>query len=250
MYTQEIKDRFVSEAIQHREADLYIKGCFWDGHKGCSIGCSAKTNKYPHAKLAGMTGLPEWLHWLQDTIFEGLPSPDNLYWTEQLFSAIPAGSTEESLEQVKRDFLVIVLKSTFDTFDHEKFAEIKKAIDNVIELYESGETDLTKFKDAARAAAYAADVARVARDARDAARDTARTTRDTARTTRAAAYAAAHTARVAAYAAARDDAYAAYAAEAAAYAEKFKYFANELINLLTDKGNDIDVKKYKLQEMK
>ena len=199
MITQEIKTQMVDEAILHREQDLLIKGHFWDGHKGCSVGCFVKTENSPHAKLAEITGMPEYMHHLQDTIFEGLPEETRYHWSERFFKAAPVGLSHDDYDlKIRNPFLVFILKGVLDTFDHKKHPYVKKAIDTVIDLYESGETDLGKFRDAA---AYAADAAA------DAA---AYATRAAADATRAAAYAA-------------------YAAAYAARTTKFQEYADKLI---------------------
>jgi len=159
MLTQETKDNLINEAIIHRTQDLLIKGQFWDGHKGCSVGCFVKTEEQPHAKLAEITGMPEYMHRLQDTLFEGLPEEICYHWSERFFKAAPVGLPHEEYDlKVRNPFLVVVLKSTLETFNHNENPKVKEAIDTVIKLYEDGETDLTKFKAAAAAANAAANV--------------------------------------------------------------------------------------------
>jgi len=168
MITQEIKDGLIAEAIHHREQDMLIKGQFWAYHKGCSVGCFVKTEDRPHAKLAARSGMPEWIHHLQDSIFENLPEDDCFYWSERFFKAAPVGLSHEQYNvQIKAPFMVFTLRSALETFDHKKHPDVKKAIDTVIKLYEDGEVDLSKFRDAADAA-YAAAAAAYA-DAADAA---------------------------------------------------------------------------------
>jgi len=159
MLTQEIKNELIAEGVQHRKQDLLIKGSFWKGHKGCSVGCYVKTGDEPHAKLAKRSGMPEYMHRLQDIIFEGLPDKTRFHWSEVFFKAAPVGLSDEGYNKnIKIPFLIYVLKSTLTTFNHIKNPDVKKAVDTVIKLYEDGETDPSKFN----AAAHAADAANTA----------------------------------------------------------------------------------------
>jgi hypothetical protein len=160
MLTQKIKNELIAEAIEHRKQDLFIRGNYWDGHKGCSVGCFVKTHDNPHEKLAERTGLPVWLHYLQDRLFEGMTYDNMPYWSERFFKAAPVGLTSEQIDkQIKAPFLIFVLESTLDKFDHDKYPDVLKSIQTVIDLYKSGETDVDKFKAAADAAWSAADAA-------------------------------------------------------------------------------------------
>jgi len=145
MKTQKIKDELIAEAIQHREQDMLIKGEYWDGHKGCSVGCFVKTNDDPHEKLAERSGMPEFMHHLQDTIFEGLPGATRLKWSERFFKAAPVGLSHEQYDiQIKAPFLVFVLQSTLGTFDHEKFPDVKAAVDGSIALWQRDDIALVR----------------------------------------------------------------------------------------------------------
>jgi hypothetical protein len=158
MLTQKIKNELIAEAIEHRKQDLFIRGKYWDGHKGCSVGCFVKTRDNPHAKLAERTGLPVWLHYLQDRLFEDMTYDNMPYWSERFFKAAPVGLTSEQIDkQIKAPFLIFVLESTLDKFDHDKYPDVLKSIQTVIDLYKSGEIDVDKFKAAADAARAAAD---------------------------------------------------------------------------------------------
>jgi hypothetical protein len=166
MLTQKIKNELIAEAIEHRKQDLFIRGNYWDGHKGCSVGCFVKTHDNPHEKLAERTGLPVWLHYLQDRLFEGMTYDNMPYWSERFFKAAPVGLTSEQIDkQIKAPFLIFVLESTLDKFDHDKYPDVLKSIQTVIDLYKSGETDVDKFKAAADAARAAADACAAAIDA-------------------------------------------------------------------------------------
>jgi len=246
MLTQEIKNELIAEGIQHRKQDLLIKGSFWKEHKGCSVGCYVKTGNEPHAKLAKRSGMPEYMHCLQDIIFEGLPDKTRFHWSEVFFKAAPVGLSDEGFDKnIKIPFLIYILKSTLTTFDHIENPDVKKAVDTVIKLYEDGETDPSKFKVAANAAAnatyaatYAATFAAYAvtyatSNAADAAANAADAAANAADAAANAADAAANAADAAANAAVNANA----AANAnATQGNRMQEFADELIRLM--KGAD------------
>jgi hypothetical protein len=214
-----IKKKYIDRVKAHREADELIQGMTGQGGKGCAVWCTM--NDYSHAAYETKIGVPEWLARLEDILFEGMSADDSMSWPEQFLETIPVGV---DLESVKAPFLIFILDCALEKFDHEKYPETKKAVDDVIELYKSGENDLGKFIAAAdAAAAYAPYAPAPAYAAR-------------------AAYAAAHASYAArggadaARAAAGADAYApasAYAARAAKRKE-YKRFADKLLELIRE----------------
>ncbi len=215
---QAVKDKYLARVKAHRELDNLIQGTGWENGKGCAVGCTLEN--YHHAAYETELGIPEWLAHVEDKIFEGLDTEAAKLWPERFLAAIRPGV---DLDKVKAPFLIFVLESTLDTFDHDKHLAVKTAIDAVIELYRSEETDPDKFR-AARAAARAAAAEAAARAAAQA------------------AWAAAETARAAAQAAwAAATLAAAWAAEAAAgttadSTTRYQQFADKLIDLLARDG--------------
>ena len=83
---------------------MLIKGRYVDTDAaefhGCSVGCMLRDVhpsmslddlykvKNKHREVAEHFGYPEWLALLQDTIFEGLPSPEHQDWHVQLADAL------------------------------------------------------------------------------------------------------------------------------------------------------------------
>jgi len=214
-----IKEKYLARVKRHREADNLVRGIGWENGRGCAVGCTLEN--YDHKAYETELGVPEWLARVEDTLFEGMSKDDAMEWPERFLKAIPIGV---DLEKVKAPFLIFVLESALETFDHAKFPECKKAIDSVIDLYRSGETNLEKYRAAAcvdndnaaaRAAAYTTRAARAA-----------------AYTARAAARTAAYAARAACVdndnAAARA---AAYAACAACVVDDYKKNADKLIEI-------------------
>ena len=197
------KEQLGANLQAHFAADHFRQGRYWEGGKGCAVGCSlvdfgGKPDN--HADYERLFGIPRVLARLEDGIFEGLPIEDAKTWPLRFVDAIRPGA---DLSMVWPRFAVWLL------VDNEhgvvKFASEKSkiAIEAVADLYSrqiAGETvTRDQFDQAARYAAAAYAAAYAAADAADAAY----------------AYAAADAA--AAYAAA-DAAAAAYAAADAAAA--------------------------------
>src|SRR5262249_54061623 len=157
---------------------------------------------YDHSRYPVELGIPEWLARLEDTLFENMSMEKSRTWPLDFLSAIKPGA---DLERIKGPFLIVVLKSVLETFDHKKFPQAKAAVDGAIALWEREDIGSPEFLEAARAARAAAKAAKAAE---------------------AAAWAAAAAEEAAAWAAAA-------AAEAVEEgAAKFDYFADELLKLL------------------
>jgi hypothetical protein len=144
---QEIKDQYLARVRAHAAADEIIKGFYWENGKGCAIGCTIHSSN--HKDYETELGIPEWLAWVEDKIFEGLAKALAKQWPERFLFSIPVGV---DLDLIKVPFLIFVLESTLDNFDRERFPGVKQAIDDVIALYKTNETDIEKFKTAARRA--------------------------------------------------------------------------------------------------
>ena len=165
-FNKQTKEKYINRAIQHREADEIVQGLYWEGGKGCCVGCLAHTNDNAHEALEEQTGIPEWLSRIADTIHEGLPGGEYQKWPEQFISAIPKNTTHEDLERkVKAPFLVMVLKSTLDTFDHKEYPDVKAAIEGSITLWQRDDIGSEEWQEAAGAAEAAAEAAWAAWDA-------------------------------------------------------------------------------------
>lgn len=166
--TIETKEQALKAAKHHRDADMLIKGTYGEGEgaefKACSVGCAyAPFQTTPgelHKLSESVHGIPEWLTRVRDAIFEGLPSPKNIQWHYDFVEAIPVGA---DLEAVKPKFLIMILESALETFDHKEFPDVKLAIDGSIALWRRGDIGTDDWnKAAAEAAALAAQAARAA----------------------------------------------------------------------------------------
>lgn len=164
-YTKGIsKEEFVAEMRAHQEADRLMKGTYWkeDLNKGCAVGCAIHSiakikhlqlNKSEHSNYETHLGIPEWLARVEDTIFEGLPDERSKSWPLEFSEAINSGA---DLDKIKAPFLVMVLKSTLSTFDHDQYPDVKNCIDGSIALWQRDDLYSDSWHKEAEAAAMAA----------------------------------------------------------------------------------------------
>ena len=157
------------EVAKHIEADALVRGEYWDGSKGCFIGCL--THSSDPKPAFERFGLPEPLLRIAESIFEALPKDEGIAF----FAALPAAVAcdGKDLSRVHWSFLAAELRA---------LPKVAANIQAVIDLVVAGMDLLADGKDwpkdAARAAAYAADAAAYAAYA--AARAAARAAADAA----------------------------------------------------------------------
>ena len=147
------------KVASHIEADAVIQGEYWDGHKGCFIGCLTHSSdpKPAHERF----GLPEPLLRIAESIFERLPIDDAKGFFAELPKAV--GRDGKDLSRVHWAFLAEELRELPNVV-----ADIQAVIDPVIEGMETLASGGDWSKDAAYAAANAAaNAAYAAADAAD-----------------------------------------------------------------------------------
>ncbi len=137
-----IKEKYLKRLKAHEEADEFIKGKYWENGKGCAVGCTIRGND--HSKYETELGIPEWLAHIEDIIFEGLPDVAAKKWPIRFLSAIKVGSY---LDKIKIPFLIFVVESTLDKFNHEEFPDVKKSIDGVLSAFKSGDKELPMLRE-------------------------------------------------------------------------------------------------------
>ncbi len=249
----EKKKLYIERAVKHREADEIVQGLYWKDGKGCCVGCLAHDNENAHEILHDDGYGPKWLVRLADTIHEGLPIGEFQKWPEILTKAIPEDIDYDTLDkQVKAPFLVIVLLSTLETFNHKKFPDVKAAIDQSIALWQRDDIGSDEFIEAASAAETEAEwastdasvdssasaAAKAAEWAATWAAEAAKAATWAAEAAKAATWAAAKAAEAAAEAATWAAAEAAEAATGVVRVEKYQHFADTLIRLLENVRKD------------
>ena len=168
---QELKSGLIEQMRGHRLADQVRHGFYWQNGKGCAVGCAIHTDSNPHAECERRYGVPRLLVKLQDRIFEGLPSPEDVYWGERFWEAVPVGA---DLSLVWPQFALALLSDpghgVLRYVQAERFTRQKGAIEAVVAYYRKWVDTQKKPADVAyaHAAADAAADAAAAHAAADA----------------------------------------------------------------------------------
>jgi len=159
------KDDAVKAAKWHREQDMLIAGTYFEGDKesftGCSVGCMyAPYNGYKgknlHYLSESVHGIPEWLTRVRDTFFEKLSSDKRNDWHVDFMEAPRKGAP---LDTIKPAFMVFILKSNLDNFDHDKFPDVKAAVDGSIALWQRNDIGSDEWESAQSAVESVAESA-------------------------------------------------------------------------------------------
>ena len=102
-----IKEKYLGRVRAHAVADEIIKGVYWEGGKGCAVGCSVHSSD--HRLYETEMGIPRILARLEDRIFEGLPNELAKSWPERFLEAISVG---KDLSKVWKHFAIFLLTDT------------------------------------------------------------------------------------------------------------------------------------------
>jgi hypothetical protein len=247
-----IKEKYLTRVRQHIVADNLLRGTGWEDGKGCAVGCTLES--YDHAQYPIELGIPEWLGHAKDTLFEGMSLKKSETWPEKFLDAVPVGLDDAGFLRVKAQFLLVVLNSALETFNHDNFPDVKAAIGGSVALWRRDDLGTIEWLKAAKAAkaiargaveaaALSALAARAAEAVAAAAVAGAVVEEGEAGEAARAARAVARAVARAAEAAARGAAEAAAEAVAArasefARAEKYDYFADELLRILKGTTDD------------
>lgn len=158
-----IKAKYLARVEAHRLADNLIRGTGWENGKGCAVGCTLEA--CDHARYPIELGIPEWLAFVEDRLFEGMRKDKAMGWPAAFLSAIPVGMTDQQFDRVKARFMVMVLESTLTTFDHAKHPAVLAAVKGSIALWRREDIGSKEWKAEARAWAAEAAAAEAAAEA-------------------------------------------------------------------------------------
>ena len=144
-------EKLTVEVKRHIEADAVVQGAYWDGSKGCFIGCLAHSSD--PKKLGDLYGLPLPLVRICENIFENTPAED----AKDFFAAIPdaVGHDGKDLTRVHWAFLASELRALPEV-DTDTQAAIDTVIDGMDILASGGDWSEKDADVAARAAVDAA----------------------------------------------------------------------------------------------
>lgn len=122
-----IKAKYLKRVQAHRAADEIKKGKYWEGGKGCAIGCTIHSSN--HRSYETKLGIPTALARLEDTLFERMSNAEAKNWPVDFLKAIPVGA---DLSQVADRFMLWLLVDPQDgVLRYAKTDGIKTTIKNV-----------------------------------------------------------------------------------------------------------------------
>jgi len=100
--SEELRNEILFEISEHQRLDNYTQRLYWNGKKGCLIGCLAKENDDDqHKYLEDVYNIPKEILYLADSIFEGITVEQSKKWPMQFCSAIKTG---QDLSRVRSKF--------------------------------------------------------------------------------------------------------------------------------------------------
>lgn len=129
-----LKEKILKRLRDHYEADEIIKGQYWEGGKGCAVGCSVHSSD--HMKYEELLGINYLIAHLEDSIFEGLPNEQAKEFPIQFIEAIPVGA---NLDSVFYKFAINSLKRSRKhiTSNFEIYEKIIKLFEEESKDYEA-----------------------------------------------------------------------------------------------------------------
>ena len=169
---ESIKTKYLDRVAAHAAADEIIQGQYWEGGKGCAVGCTIHGSN--HSKYETELGVPESLAHLQDALFEALPLERAKLWPGQFLAAIKVGA---DLSGVCRQYIAWSVRDLAGAIKKPGIKAIVERMATLMERSLAGdEPSETEWSEAARDAqvswdawdaweAWAAISARGARDA-------------------------------------------------------------------------------------
>jgi len=132
---KKIKAKYLKRLKAHAKADEIIQGIGWKNGKGCAVGCTLEN--YKHRQYEVELGIPEWLAYLEDRIFEGLQKEDAMKFPVQFLSAVPVGIGDDAMYKLRCDLdyqrLSILLKEQTKLYPDDDFG-VNKALKEVMRL--------------------------------------------------------------------------------------------------------------------
>ena len=155
--SQCLRDAVVKRVREHQRLDQIAQQIYWDGSKGCAIGCVLHSGE--HMAFEQQLGLPVFLAYLDEHIFEKLPLEEAKGWPLRFIEAVPVGV---DLELVFPRFMHWLLS---DPDGVRQYADARTVpiMDTIVAMYarriEGIPFDVDAARDAVAAAWAAGDAA-------------------------------------------------------------------------------------------
>ena len=152
--TTHTKDQVLAQIRAHALADEIVKGQYWEGGKGCAVGCTIHSDN--HAEYETRFGIPQMLARLEDCIFEGLPNGTAKVWPERFMNSVRPG-VDLSLVGWKFLHWLLTDETINPGITHSSVkSAVKRCADLLLPLTKGEKADSSAAMDAAMDAASAA----------------------------------------------------------------------------------------------
>jgi hypothetical protein len=158
---KKLKAKLIRQIRDHRKAERLVKGTYWQGNgdgRGCAVGCLTHDPSGGHAKYETLWGIPKELAYLEDALFEALPTKEAQEWPERFLKAIKPGA-DLSLVWPRFAFRMLNDDKHGMAFIAKDYPDALKIIKSATALFErvvAGDPPKTEEWDAAWRAARAA----------------------------------------------------------------------------------------------
>ena len=149
-----IKRKYLTRVRAHKKADEIIHGTYWQNGKGCAVGCTIHSDK--HSNYESELGIPQWLAYLEDTLFEGMKNGKSKEFPESFLKSIPVGA---DLNKILHPFFHWLLTEEVIKNVTEKDEAVKKVILDIAKLHKEvidGKRLSPFYESAAESAAWSA----------------------------------------------------------------------------------------------
>jgi hypothetical protein len=144
----------------HTELDLLVQGK-WLGDegqgdqllKGCFFGCAMQTEDDPIEKFCKLYGMPLWIGYLSESIFEGISEREAVRWQVALLELMVALPADFNYEEARHNLAILRLTKLFN----ENKGDAKAAIKGVIDCHKNpNDADFNSAGSAAWSATWSA----------------------------------------------------------------------------------------------
>ena len=147
----------IKQLRDHAAADEIVKGQYWEGGKGCAVGCTIHSSN--HAKYESRFGIPQMLARLEDCIFEGLPNGKAKAWPLRFMRAVEPGTDLSRVGWQFLHWLLTDVKVNPGINDPSVKDAIKQCADVLVPLTKGLPVDRSAAESAGSAAWSAANAA-------------------------------------------------------------------------------------------
>lgn len=104
-----IKEKYIERVRNHQMCDEIEKGHYWEGGKGCAVGCTIEGSN--HDRYETELGIPTIIAYLEDGLFENMSNKDAMEFPLRFLESIPVGA----------DLSMVFTKLTIWEWEDEKY---------------------------------------------------------------------------------------------------------------------------------